>query len=82
MTDSKKTDITLQVLVSIRDEIKGFREDTNRRFAGIEADISQIRQDIGRIVARFDRDFLLMATDVDSLKQRLKVCEEHLGIRN
>jgi TolA-binding protein len=103
MTDKKKTDITLQVLVSIRDEIKGLREDTNKRFEQmdkrfqqmdrrfeqmdgrferIEADLAQIRQDIGHIVTRFDRDFLLMATDVDSLKRRLKVCEEHLGIRN
>jgi hypothetical protein len=89
MTDKKKTDITLQVLVNIRDEIKGLREDTNkrfeqmdRRFGRIEADLAQIRQDIGHIVTRFDRDFLLIATDVDSLKRRLKVCEEHLGIRN
>jgi chromosome segregation ATPase len=96
MTDKKKTDITLQVLVNIRDEIKGLREDTNKRFEQmdrrfeqmdgrferIEADLAQIRQDIGHIVTRFDRDFLLMATDVDSLKRRLKVCEEHLGIRN
>ena len=96
MVDKKISDITLEVLVSIRDEIKGLREDTNRRFEQmdrhfeqmdrhferIEEDISQIRQDMGHIVARFDRDFLLMASDVEDVKKRLSVCEQDLGIRN
>ena len=103
MVDKKISDITLEVLVSIRDEIKGLREDTNscfeqmdrrfeqmdrrfeqmdRRFERIEEDISQIRQDMGHIVARFDRDFLLMASDVEDVKKRLSVCEQNLGIRN
>lgn len=89
MVDKKISDITLEVLVSIRDEIKGLREDTNscfeqmdRRFERIEEDISQIRQDMGHIVARFDRDFLLMASDVEDVKKRLSVCEESLGIHN
>ena len=83
MAEEKIADITLEVLVSIRDEIKGLREDTNkrfeqmdsrfaqmdRRFERIEVDISQIRQDMSMIVARFDRDFLLMATDLDDVKK-------------
>lgn len=75
MVDKKVTDITLEVLVSIRDEIKGLRDDTNRRFEQmdrcferIEEDISQIRQDISHIVARSDRDFLLMASDLNEVK--------------
>jgi len=89
MVDKKISDITLEVLVSIRDEIKGLREDTNRRFEQmdrhferIEKDISQIRQDMGHIVARFDRDLLLMASDVEDVKKRLSVCEQNLGIPN
>ena len=75
MVDKKVTDITLEVLVSIRDEIKGLRDDTNRHFEQmdrcferIEEDISQIRQDISHIVARSDRDFLLMASDLNEVK--------------
>lgn len=75
MVDKKVTDITLEVLVSIRDEIKGLRDDTNMRFEQmdrcferIEEDISQIRQDISHIVARSDRDFLLMASDLNEVK--------------
>ncbi len=87
MGEKKARDITLEVLISIRDEIRGLREDTNRRFeqmekrlAKIECDISQIREDSGHIVARFDRDYLILATDLDGVKRRLNVCERHLGI--
>ncbi len=89
MSNKKPTDITLEVLVSIRDEIKALREDTNRRFEQmdkrferIEKDISQMRHDIGYIVKKFDRDYLLLASEVDSMNKRLQVCEGHLGIKN
>ena len=103
MVDEKITDLTLEVLVSIRDEIKGLRADTNRRFEQMdrrfeqmdrrfeqmdkrfermEEDIGQIRQDIGYIVAKFDRDFLLLATDLENVKKRVQVCEQNLGIQN
>jgi len=32
MVDKKISDITLEVLVSVQDEIKRLREDTNRQF--------------------------------------------------
>ena len=96
MSDEKISNITIEILKSIRDEIKGLREDTNRRFEQmdrrfeqmdrrferIEQDIAQIRQDISHIVARFDRDFLILATDIDDIKKRLQTCEHHLGIQN
>ena len=89
MVDGQISDITLEVLVSIRDEIKGLRQDTNqrfeqmdKRFERIEGDIAQIRQDISHIVARFDRDFLLMASDLEAIKKRLQTCEQSLGIQN
>ena len=83
--DSKEpADITLEVLISIRDEIRGLREDTNKRFEQmdkrferIEEDIAQMRHDIGYIVTKFDRDLLLMASEMDSMKKRLQVCEQH-----
>jgi len=89
MVDEKIAHITLEVLKNIRDEIRGLREDTNRRFEQmdkrferIEADIAQIRKDISHIVTRFDRDFLILASDLDNVKNRLQVCEQHLGIQN
>ncbi len=87
MSEEKVRDITLEVLIGIRDEIKALRADTNkrfeqmdRRFERIEKDISQIRQGIDQIVVRFDRDFLVLATDVGAVKKRLEVCETRLGI--
>ncbi len=87
-------DITLEILVSIRDEIKALRADTNarfeqmdkrfeqmdKRFERIEEDISQIKKGMDYIVSRFERDYLLLASEVDTMKRRLGVCEERLGI--
>ncbi|MFP4037937.1 MAG: hypothetical protein ACLFUE_10475 [Desulfobacteraceae bacterium] len=94
-------DLTLEVLVSIRDEIKALRADTNarfeqmdkrfeqmdkrfeqmdKRFERIEEDISQIKKGMDYIVNRFERDYLLLASQVDTMKKRLGVCEERLGI--
>ncbi len=80
-------DITLNVLVSIRDEIRALRTDTNARFEQmdgrferIEHDISQIKQGMDAIVNRFDRDYLLLATEVHAMKRRIDTCEERLGI--
>ena len=91
MPEEKRSDITIEVLRSIRDEIKGLREDTNsrfeqmdrrfeqmdkrfeqmdKRFERIEKDIAQIRDDMHYIVTRFDRDMLLMVTDLQNVKVR------------
>jgi len=69
MVDKKISDITLEVLVSIRDEIKGLREDTNKRFERIEEDIPQIRRDMGHIVAKSDRGYLILASDMEDEKR-------------
>lgn len=88
MSQEERHDLTIEVLRSIRDEIKGLREDTNRRFdqmgkhfERIEKDIARIRKDTNIIVARFDRDILLMASNLEKLKGRLQVCEKRLGIQ-
>ena len=57
-------------------------EQMDNRFERIEADIAQIRQDMSLIVARFDRDILIMATDLEDVKKRLQVCEQNLGIQH
>jgi len=101
MGGKKQVDMTLQVLISIRDEIKALREDTNnqfekvdkrfetmdkrfekmdKRFEKMEADIGEMKEHMKLIVAHFDRDYLLLATDVGGIKSRLHVCENRLGI--
>jgi methyl-accepting chemotaxis protein len=94
MEKDRDKDLTLEVLVSIRDEIRELRADTNKRFEQmdkrfeqmdkrferIERDISQIKQGIDQIVTRFERDYLLLASEVDTMKKRLGTCEERLGI--
>ena len=96
MVNEKITDITVEILKNIRDEIKGLREDTNdrfkqidkrfeqmdKRFERMEEDIGQIRKNISHIVSRFDNDFILLANEVNNIKGRLQVCEQHLGIQN
>lgn len=103
MVNEKISEITLEVLVNIRDEIKGLREDTNRRFEQMDKrfvqmdkrfeqmdkrfermgeDIAQIRHDMKHLLTRFDRDYLLLASDLDMVKKRLRVCEQNLGIQN
>jgi len=54
----------------------------NKRFERMGGDISQIRRDISHIVARFDNDFILLTSEMDSIKKRLQTCERHLGIQN
>lgn len=49
MVDEKVSDITLEVLVSIRDELKGLREDTNRRFEQMDKRFERIEKDISHI---------------------------------
>jgi len=101
MEEDNVRDLTLEVLVSIRDEIKALRADTNmrfeqmdkrfeqmdkrfeqmdKRFERIEKDISKIKEGIDQIVTRFERDYLLLASEVDAMKKRLGTCEERLGI--
>jgi predicted nucleic acid-binding Zn-ribbon protein len=87
MSDEIK-DITLEVLISIRDEIKKLRDDVNIRFEKMEArfermenELSEIKINIKAIVAHFDRDYLKLATEMDQIRQRLYVCEERLNIQ-
>jgi len=92
MPDKKVGDLTVEILISIRDEIKGLREDTNRRFEQmdrrfeqmdrrfetIEADIAEMKKDIKIIVARFDRDYLLLANEVGEIKGRMQAFDSRL----
>ncbi len=94
-------DITLQVLIDIREEIKGLRREMDQRFAQMdqrfaqmdqrfarmeerlgrmETELTEIKENIRAIVARFDRDYLVLANEVGDLKARMRVCEARLGI--
>jgi chromosome segregation ATPase len=94
-------DITLQVLIDIREEIKGLRKEMDQRFAQMdqrfaqmdqrfarmeerlgrmETELTEIKENIRAIVARFDRDYLVLANEMGDLKARMRVCEDRLGI--
>lgn len=87
-------DITVEILISIRDEIRNLRTDTNLRFEQIdkrfelmnerllhiETDISQMKADIKAIASHFERSYLLLANEMEEIKERLSVCERRLGI--
>ncbi len=94
MSDKDTKDITLDILISIRDEIRQLRADTNERFAQmdkrfaqmdrrfehIETDIAEMKIDMKTIVTRFDRDYLLLASETEDIKRRLSVCERKLNV--
>ena len=85
MPDKKADNLTVEILINIRDEIRGLREDTNRRFEQmdrrfekIEADIAEMKKDLKIIVARFDRDYLVLANEVGEIKGRMEAFDSRL----
>jgi hypothetical protein len=92
MPDKKADNLTVEILINIRDEIRGLREDTNRRFEQmdrrfeqmdrrfekIEVDIAEMKKDLKIIVARFDRDYLLLANEVGEIKGRMEAFDSRL----
>lgn len=80
--NDKIKDITIEILKSIRDEIRGLREDTNARFTEMDARfehmderLGRIETDIRAIVSHFERDYMLLATKVGEVEGKL---EAHL----
>lgn len=94
MDKGKVKDITVEILSSIRDEIKSLRGDTNKRLEQMDKRfekmdkrleqmdkrLERIEGDIKTIVSRFDRDYLLLASETEDIKRRLVVCEKKLNI--
>ncbi|MBI5562022.1 MAG: hypothetical protein HY894_04095 [Deltaproteobacteria bacterium] len=79
----KVKDITVEILKSIRDEIRQLREDTNKRFEQMDKRFVQmdkrlehIEVDIKAIVIHFDRDYMLLANKVGELEGRFSA---HVG---
>lgn len=83
----KVRDVTVEILMSIRDEIRGLREDTNARFAEVDRRFEQmnarfeqmderlghIETDIRAIVSHFERDYMQLATKVGELEGKFSV---------
>jgi predicted nuclease with TOPRIM domain len=89
--NDKVEDITVQILVSIRDEIRGLRQsmeeeirtvrrEANDRFQAVESELSEVTETLKRFVYHLERDPLALANDVEDLKKRAKHCEERLGL--
>ena len=73
----KIKEITVEILKSIRDEIKHLRKDTNARFDQIDKRFEQmdkrlehIENDLKVVVSHFDRDYMLLANKVGELEGR------------
>jgi predicted nucleic acid-binding Zn-ribbon protein len=79
-------DITVEILISIRDEIREMkdeirelREDTNKRFEQIDMRLRYIENDLKAIVSYFNRDYMLLANKVDELDRKFNA---HIGSHN
>ncbi|MEW6416856.1 MAG: hypothetical protein AB1480_01905 [Nitrospirota bacterium] len=90
MEKGKVRDITVEILISIRDEIGKLREDTNKRFEQMDKRFEQmdkrfeqmdkrlerIEVDIRAIVSHFERDYMLLANKLGELEGRFSA---HVG---
>ncbi len=72
MDKDKIRDITVEILVSIRDEIRHLREDTNKRFEQMDKRLESIETDMRAIVAHFERDYILLANKMGAVEERLE----------
>ena len=73
----KVKEITVEILKSIRDEIKHLRKDTNARFEQMDKRFEQmdnrlehIETDLKAVVSYFNRDYLLLSNKVEELESR------------
>lgn len=66
----KIKEITVEILKSIRDEIKHLRKDTNARFEQMDKRLEHIENDLKVVVSHFDRDYMLLANKVGELEGR------------
>jgi len=80
----KVKEITIEILKSIRDEIKHLRKDTNARFEQMDKRFEQmdkrfeqmdnrlehIETDLKAVVSHFNRDYLLLSNKVEELESR------------
>ena len=85
MDKGKVSDITVEILISIRDEIKALRADTNNRFEQMDKRFEQmdhrfeqmdnrlrnIETDIRAIVSHFEGDYILLANKMGTIEGRL-----------
>lgn len=85
MDKGKVSEITVEILISIRDEIKALRADTNNRFEQMDRRFEQmdhrfeqmdnrlrnIETDIRAIVSHFEGDYILLANKMGTIEGRL-----------
>jgi len=66
--------LTLRVLEKIQSELAAFREEFN----GFRDEFNGFRSEVN---TRFDHMLVFVGTDVQDLKTRVAVLEDHVGIR-
>lgn len=72
MEKGKVKDITLEILVSIRDEIKALRKDTNERFVEVDNDIKALREDTNKRFGEVWDELKRLREDISEMKQDIK----------
>jgi len=80
MNKGKVKDITVEVLISIRDEIKKLREDTNARFAEVDKRFEQIDKRFEQIDKRFeqiDKRFEQMDKRLEHIEADIRAIVSH-----
>lgn len=73
MSKDKIRDITIEILVSIRDEIRGLREDTNARFAEMDARFAAMDARFAEMDKRFER----IENDISQMRLDIKAIATH-----
>ncbi len=69
----KVRDITVEILISIRDEIRSLREDTNK----IRDEIKSLREDTNKRFEHMDKRFEHIEADISVMKQDIKAIAAH-----
>lgn len=76
----KVKDITVEILISIRDEIRTLREDTNRRFEQMDKRFERMDkrfEQMDKRLERIENDISEMRQDINMMKQDIKAIVAH-----
>jgi predicted nucleic acid-binding Zn-ribbon protein len=73
----KVKDITVEILISIRDEIKNLREGTDKRFEQLWVEIKNLREDTNKRFEQMDKRFELMDKRLEHIEADIRAIVSH-----
>jgi predicted nucleic acid-binding Zn-ribbon protein len=77
MDRDKVRDITVEILISIRDEIRNLREDTDKRFEQLWTEIRNLRVDTNNRFEQMDKRFEQMDKRFEHIEADIRVIVSH-----